>query len=197
MWQDLPAKLTNLGDPILLMLGAVGIFFYLWSAEERRVLARGWALAFGVCVLLTIFSKFVFHLVRWNQGSLLRLLSPSGHVAIGTGFYGCCAILLTIGYGRAVRVLVGAGAVLLIGVLAASRLMLGLHSVLEIVVAFAIGGISLVVFTLYPNSERSAPLKAGHVICLLFLIFVAYYVPHVDGETLIIKAVQNWSPRLD
>lgn len=191
MWQDLPAKFSNLGDPILLLLGGLGVFFYLWSAEERRALAHRWAVAFGLCVLLTVVSKFVFHSIRWNEANSLRLVSPSGHVAMGTGFYGCCAIMLTARRSRAVRVLVCVGTALLLGMLAASRVMLGGHSVPEVMVAFAIGGASLVVFTHEPGTGQPIPLNARQLISLLFLIFVAYYTPHIDGEALIDHVVQD------
>jgi hypothetical protein len=191
MWQDLALKLTNLGDPMMLLLGGLGVFFYLWSADERRNLARSWALAFGLCVLLTILSKLVFHLIRWNEANSLRLLSPSGHVAIGTGFYGCCAIMLAAGRSRAASVLICLGTVLLLGILAASRFMLGLHSVPELVVAFAIGGASLAVFTRHPGNGRPIALNAGHVISFLFLIFFTHLVPRVDGEAVIVHIIQK------
>ena len=54
MRQDLLKRFTDLGDPTLLSFGGLGVFFYLWSDDERRVLARSWALAFGLCVFLTI-----------------------------------------------------------------------------------------------------------------------------------------------
>lgn len=191
MWQDLSARLGKLGDPILLLLGGLGVFFYLWSADERRALAHSWAVAFGLCVLLTVVSKFVFHSIRWNEASSLRLLSPSGHVAIGTGFYGCCAIMLTARRSRTVRVLVCIGTALLLGMLAASRVLLGGHTVPEVMVAFAIGGASLVVFTHEPDTGQPIRLNARQLISLLFLIFVTYYTPHIDGEALIDHVVQD------
>lgn len=190
MSQDLLARFTNLGDPVMLLLGGLGVFFYLWSDDERRILARRWAMAFGLCVLLTVISKFAFHLIRWNETNSLRLLSPSGHVAIGTGFYGGCAIMLTSLCSRVVRVLVCIGTALLLALLAASRVLLGLHSVPEIIVAFAIGGASLAVFA-YTGSRRQMRLNAGQVISLIFLIFFTYYMPRVSGETFIVHVVQG------
>lgn len=190
MRQDIILRFTSLGDPMMLLLGGLGVFFYLWSDDERRILACRWAVAFGLCVLLTVISKFVFHLIRWNEGSSLRLLSPSGHVAIGTGFYGGCAIILTSLSSRAIRVLVCIGTVLLLGLLAASRVLLGLHSVPEIIVAFAIGGASLAVFVLYPGKGRPVRVNAGQVISLILFVFLTYYMPRVSGEALIIHAVQ-------
>ena len=196
MWQDFLGRFTKLGDPLLLLLGSLGVFFYLWIADERRDLARSLASALALCVLLTVAGKVVLHLVRWNDGNSLRLLSPSGHVAIGTGFYGCCAIMLTARSNRAVRVVVCTGTALFLGVLASSRFMLGLHSVPEIMVAFAIGGASLVVFTMESMPYWRIPLNPRHVVSLVILIFVAYSMHRVDGESLIIRVVQTINANL-
>jgi PAP2 superfamily len=188
MRQDLLKRLTDLGDPTLLLLGGLGVFFYLWSDDERRALARSWAVAFGLCVFLTIISKFAFYLGNQRISSALR--SPSGHVAIATGFYGCCALMLAAGRGQTLRVLICVGTVMLVGMLAASRLMLGLHTVPEIAVGFAIGAFSLVVFGIHLSGEQPIMLNAGQVIALLLLIGVAHS-SHVDGETLIWHLVRK------
>jgi hypothetical protein len=190
MRQGLLEKFTDLGDPMLLLLGGLAVFFYLWSADERRVLARSWGVAFGLCVFLTITSKFAFHLIGGSQPNSFRLLSPSGHVAIGIGFYGCCAMMLAAGRSHAARVFICVGTAMLLGMLATSRIVLGLHTVPEIAVAFAIGALSLVLFGIYLGNGRPIVLNAGQVIALLLLIDVAHY-SHVDGESLIRRVVQK------
>ena len=190
MQQDSLKKFTELGDPTLLLLGGLGVFFYLWSVNERRSLARGWAVAFGLCVFLTVMSKFAFYLVGSNQPNSFRLHSPSGHVAIGTGFYGCCALMLAAGRGQAARVLIWSGTATLLGMLAASRIMLGLHTVPEIATAFVIGAFSLALFGIYLSDRPPIMLNAGQMIALLLLIDVAHY-SHVDGEPLIRRLVQK------
>jgi membrane-associated phospholipid phosphatase len=189
MRQDLLKRFTDFGDPTLLLLGGLGVFFYLWSDDERRVLAGSWALAFGLCVFLTIASKVAF-LIGGTQPRSFGLRSPSGHVAIGTGFYGCCALMLAAGRSQAARVLICVGTVVLVGMLAASRIMLGLHTVPEIVVAFAIGAFCLAVFWIQLNGGQPIMLNAGQVIALLLLIGVAHS-SHVDGETLIWHLVRK------
>jgi hypothetical protein len=184
MWHDLLKGFTELGDPTLLLLGGLGVFFYLWSDDERRTLARSWAVAFGLCIFLTITSKFAFYLVGGKQPNSLALRSPSGHVAIATGFYGCCALMLAAGRGQAVRILICVGMVMLVGMLAATRSMLGLHTAAEIAVGFAIGALSLVVFAIHRSGGQPIMLNAGQVIALLLLIGVAHS-SHVDGESLI------------
>jgi membrane-associated phospholipid phosphatase len=189
MRQDLLKRFTDFGDPTLLLLGGLGVFFYLWSDDERRVLAGSWALAFGLCVFLTIASKVAF-LIGGTQPRSFGLRSPSGHVAIGTGFYGCCALMLAAGRSQAARVLICVGTVMLVGMLAASRIMLGLHTVPEIVVAFVIGAFCLVVFGVHLSGGQPIMLNAGQVIALLLLIGVAHS-SHVDGESLIRRLVQK------
>jgi len=190
MRQELLKRFTELGDPTLLLLGGLGVFFYLWSADERRSLSRGWAVAFGLCVFLTVMSKFAFYFVGRNQQNSFRLHSPSGHVAIGTGFYGCCGMMLAAGRSQTARVLICVGTAMLLAMLAASRIMLGLHTVPEIAVAFAIGAFSLVIFGIYLSDGQPILLNAGQVIALLLLIEVAHY-SHVDGEPLIRRLVQR------
>src|SRR3546814_13612341 len=107
--------------------------------------------------MLTVAGKLVFHLVRWHEETSLRLLSPSGHVAIGTAFYGCCAIMLAGRSGRAVRRSVAAGTAVLRGMLAGSRAIPGLHSGPGFVVAFAIGGGSLLDFARVSRKTPQGP----------------------------------------
>src|SRR5260370_15404443 len=191
MHQDLLKRLTALGDPTLLLLGGLAVFFYLWSDDQRRALARSWAGAFGLCVVLTIASKFAFLLIGGSQGNSFVLRSPSGHVAIAAGFYGCCALMLAAGRSQAEGMLICVGTVMLVGMLAASRIMLGLHTAPEIAVGFAIGAFSLVVFGMHLSNEQPIMVNAGQVIALLLLIGVAHSLRVVDGETLIRHLVRK------
>jgi PAP2 superfamily len=191
MRQYLLKRLSDLGDPTLLLLGGLAVFFYLWSDDERRALARSWAVAFGLCVLLTIVSKFAFYLIGGGQTNSFALRSPSGHVAIATGFYGCCALMLATGRSQAESIVICIGTVMLVGMLAASRIMLGLHTVPEVAVGFAIGAFSLAVFGMHLSGEQPIMLNAGQVIALLLLIGVAHSSRVVDGETLIRHLVRK------
>src|SRR5258708_7389411 len=119
-------KFTELGDPTLLLLGGFGIFFYLCIQPDRRQLSRDCALVLGFCIVLTITCKMAFYLAD-GPTHITRLRSPSGHVAIATTFYGCCAMLFSCGRRNLVRLLVGIGTAVFVFALAASRVALGLH----------------------------------------------------------------------
>jgi membrane-associated phospholipid phosphatase len=190
MRQALLEKFTEIGDPTLLLLGGLALFFHLWSREERRPLARDWAIAFGLCVLLTLFGKFVLHLAGAGAPGPFRLRSPSGHVAIGTVFYGGCAMIFAASRGPVARVLIHGATAALLGLLAASRLMLGLHSVAEVAAAFAIGGFCLAVLAVRRGQRRPVAVDVRGAVALLLLIGVAHYC-RVDGEALIGRLAQG------
>jgi membrane-associated phospholipid phosphatase len=183
MRQDLVKRFTELGDPTFLVLGALAVFFYLWVDDDRRAVARPWTICLGLCIALTVVGKLVLHLHGWKELGPWRFYSPSGHVAIATAFYGSCAMLLRKGRGTAFGVAVLGAVVVLIALLAASRMVLGLHSAPEIAAALAIGLVSLWPFQ-QALAERPVVIEAGQLIALLLLIGVVR-VTHVDGEALV------------
>jgi membrane-associated phospholipid phosphatase len=189
--QDLLKRLSGLGDPTLLLLCGLAVFLYLWCDDQRRMLARRWAVAFGLCILLTIVTKFTtLTLMSGSERSAFTLRSPSGHVAIGTGFYGCCALMLAAGRRQVAQVLICLAAALLIAMLAATRLLLGLHTAAEIAMGFAIGSVCLLLFLFCLPKRTPIMPDAGQLISLVLLIGVAHY-SHVDGEPLIRHLAQK------
>ena len=60
-------------------------------------------------------------------------------MAVGTGFYGCCAMMLAAKRSQPTRMLIYVAAAMLLCMLSVTRIMLGLHTIPEIVIAFAIG----------------------------------------------------------
>ena len=99
--------------------------------------------------------------------------------------------MLASGRSRAVRAFLAIAAALLLGLIAVSRLVLQLHSVPEIAAAFAIGGVSLAVFAFHPGSRQSAGIGPGQMLALILLIAVAYLMPRISGEALILQAVRR------
>jgi membrane-associated phospholipid phosphatase len=181
-------KFTEVGDPTLLLLGGFGIFFFLWSHPDHRDLARGWAIALGLCIALTVAAKVALYLGD-NPTHIVRLRSPSGHVAIATTFYGSCAMLLSSNKGKATRLLAGIGTALLLCGLAGSRVALGLHSLAEIMVGFAIGTFCLVVFA-HRLHWGSPLINPGQLIALLFLLAVTRFA-RIDAESMIAYSTKS------
>ena len=175
-------KLSDLGEPTLLIVGALALFMHLWRHDDRRAVAWHWAMAFGLCISLTIASK-VFGYAVGGGGRTPLIHSPSGHVAIATTFYGACAMYLMRGHGSLVRISVAAGTAIFVGMLAGSRVALNTHSLAEIGVAFAIGMFCLGVFGRQLNrSPRSTDRR--QFMAMLLLLAAARFA-RIDGEAII------------
>jgi hypothetical protein len=191
MNSGLVKRFTELGDPTLLLLAALAMFFYLWIDDDRRQVAGAWAQSVGLCIGLIFVSKLVLHVCGRAELGPSRLFSPSGHVAIATSFYGNLAILLARGRSRSFGIALFAGATLLIVLLAASRMVLRLHSLPEIAIALTIGLVALRPFYL-SLARHPIIISAGQPIALLVLLAVVR-AAHIDGEALIGHLAQNVS----
>ena len=86
MSPGLVKRFTELGDPTLLLLAALAMFFYLWIDDDRRQTAGPWAQSVGLCIGLIFVSKLVLHVYGRAEPGPSRLFSPSGHVAMATCF---------------------------------------------------------------------------------------------------------------
>jgi hypothetical protein len=87
------------------------------------------------------------------------------------------------------RLLIWVGTVALLGTIAASRLILGLHSAPEIIIAFVIGAAAIVVFMRRLGDRQPIKLDARAIVFFVLLLFVARYLPPINGEGLIAHAV--------
>ena len=59
MSPGLVKRFTEFGDPTLLLLAALAMFFYLWIDNDRRQMAGAWAQSVGLCIGLIFVSKLV------------------------------------------------------------------------------------------------------------------------------------------
>ena len=146
--------ITDAGDSGLLLPMALVASGALWLLHSRRLawlLARS-VLAAGLAItaLKILFLSCAAH---WVPG----LASPSGHACLSAVVYGCLATVLAAGRPRPMRWLIGLGAVLFVAVIAVSRLTLGVHTLVEVLVGLAVGGVAQAWFA--RSFARLAPLR--------------------------------------
>ena len=113
---------------------------WLWAGDSRS--AAWWAASAGFCVGLTALLKIFFR----GCPPAPYMHSPSGHTAFSVLVYGALTLAIAMQSGSLRRLLaigIGAGLILTI---AASRLLLDIHSPAEIGLGLAIGAASLVIF---------------------------------------------------
>ncbi|HUC64968.1 MAG TPA: phosphatase PAP2 family protein [Stellaceae bacterium] len=131
------SSLTDFGDLAVLLPLAAAILLWLFVAGERRV-ALWWLVALTLC--LGVIGMLKIYFAACPAGAMR---SPSGHAGFSVLVYGMIAACLATrakGHWRLI-VLVGGGVV--IAAIALSRLVLGVHTPIEIALGLLIGGASL------------------------------------------------------
>jgi len=129
--------LTNWGNSILMMPTALAIALGLWL-QDRRGLAGRWSLAFASAVLVTLATKVAF--LGWCVGSrALDFTGISGHSMLASSVLTVLAWWVARSFRTSARVVVVAIGVGVALTVAASRLVLDLHSASEVVAGLALG----------------------------------------------------------
>lgn len=125
---------------------------WLWFGDARSA-AWWWAVSVGLCVGLTALLKIFFY----GCPPAPDMHSPSGHTAFSILVYGALTLVTAMqgrGLRRPLAVAVGSGLILTI---AASRLLLDVHSLAEVGLGLVIGTASLVLFSrnLPPRDQQT------------------------------------------
>jgi hypothetical protein len=128
--------ISDAGDAgMLLPVAAVSVAM-LWILHARRA---AWLLLGSVLLAaLTIAALKVFFLScgsRWQPG----LISPSGHACVSAVVYGTLGTIMAAGRPAPVRAAIAVAVALLVGAIAVSRVMLGVHSTTEVLVGLLVG----------------------------------------------------------
>jgi len=184
--------LTYLGDPVtLLVIVAAGYLLadYLDVSRTRMAAALGFALG---AVALTLALKHAFALPRPPGAGTDGFGFPSGHAIGATVVYGGLAGLLADRRPLLTRV-----AVALIVVVAASRVVIGVHYLVDVLVGVAVGvGYLAVAFRLGPGwaPDRVTADAAGRAFALAVGVALAALAVTVVLDTVVAVAgaVGGW-----
>ena len=115
----------------------------------------------------------------------LRVHSPSGHVAMSVAVYGILAGLFARslnGWFRAIPIMLS---IALAGAIAVSRIVLGMHSIDEVIVGIAVGiavagaGFALLAAT------KAQPIRMGRLLALLVVVAVVMDGMRLPAEDLV------------
>lgn len=149
----LASFVTDAGDSGVLLPMALVSVATLWFFHSRRLawllLRSVLAAAITITVLKVLFLSCGAH---WAQG----LTSPSGHACLSAVVYGTLATLFAAGRPAPLRAAIYGATVVFVGVIAVSRVALGVHTWLEIAVGLLVGGAAQAWFAW--SYARMAPL---------------------------------------
>jgi len=170
---------SDFGDTAVTLPFAAILALFLGGVQSPASSAtalRSLALCLGAMVLLKV--AFITCGRHWDIG----LVSPSGHAAISLTVYGMAAMVLASWTAGWWRMSLAVAAAALVAAIAVSRVLLGVHTVTEVVVGLLVGAAALWVFAasyLWPAKPR--PGRAN-----LFFLGLALVVPlaALHGERL-------------
>jgi membrane-associated phospholipid phosphatase len=160
--------LTDFGDLAVLLPIAIVVFVWLYFLPSKRD-AVWWVAAATLCMGGTALLKIFFV----TCPLVAELHSPSGHTSLSTLVYGAIALFVAAADARwrYAMIAAGGGVVLLI---AASRIALRDHTMLEAGLGLVIGGIALCTFARsYLAIERpTVPLRPLLLSVAVLLVFL-------------------------
>ncbi len=170
--------LTDFGDTAVLLPLSVVVLAWLLTAPSRGP-AIWWIAALGFFGGVVGALKVVFFACPLTPD----IISPSGHTGFSLLVYGGVAVIAT-GKRRSIWVRAAATAVAagLAAGIGLSRVVLGMHTMPEIVIGYAMGAVALSIFAAgYLRSKgsgrRVAPLLAGAA-----LVLAAFHGAQINEE---------------
>jgi membrane-associated phospholipid phosphatase len=146
----------NLGHVVLLLPLSLALLGYLVSIGARRDVGA-LALSLVACLTITLFAKLFFEACG-GKVPHLRIESPSGHESFSAAVYGCLAILIATGRPARQRLVIYAGAALLILLIGFARVVTRAHTPEEVALGLLIGVASTVLFRSLRREPRLLPI---------------------------------------
>lgn len=172
--------LTNLGDLAVLLPVAFTMLVWLGFSSSWR-LAATWALAFAICISGTGLLKVLFLVCQ--PGASLH--SPSGHSSLSALVYGGIAMVV-VSRGETWQRVLGVGiGFALVAAIAATRVILMSHTIVETAIGLAIGAIALTIFgaQYFPQARSGAPIRP--LLLAIALVVVVLHGQQLHAESLV------------
>jgi membrane-associated phospholipid phosphatase len=177
--------ITHLGDAALLMPASALLIAYL---AYRRFVghARLWLATLALCGFLTLAFKAIFFACG-SELTTFALHSPSGHTSLSLTFYGCAAVMASVGKKRGTQLAVLAAGPGLALAVALTRIALHAHSAGEVLAGLLIGGVCVAWFGRRYFTLRPIVLPWPALVTAVALMAIATHGVHWDFEWLAAK----------
>lgn len=176
---------TNLGDSGLLSVLALLGALYLYGVGGKRTALAIMATLF-LCLAIMGFLKVVFigcgHLIPW-----LNVRSPSGHAAMSAAIYGTFALIVIHHFENWKRYASIVGAAFLVFSIAASRILLGYHTVSEVGVGLLIGLLLCFLSYFIMHGTPRLAFKLRFLGLIELFVVILLYGAHAPAEDFITK----------
>jgi membrane-associated phospholipid phosphatase len=184
--------ITNLGDSAILLPLSLIVAAAIWRFQSR--LAAGWFLgAFALCATVMTLLKVAFLTCSHSWGTN-DIVSPSGHASLSAAFYGSLALVAARQARPWQRPLIVAGASGLVAAVAASRVILGVHSPAEVAIGLSVGLAACALFAVQYLRRPAPPIRLVLLCALLAGAVLLMYGSHLHAEH-VVRQIAPWLRR--
>jgi membrane-associated phospholipid phosphatase len=195
LWK-LNDAVTNLGDSAILLPVSVGTLLWLLVFHSAQA-ARAWGIAMLIAAVPILLLKLVLQTCD-SPLMDLRIMTPSGHAAFGTAVYGCLAVLIRREKDGWLPVLATVGAVLAVAGICITRIIMNVHSPIEVLIGLTLGMVSIFVFRSFLNGAPiRGNLRLGRFVVVfggtgtVILAFMLYFDWGLSAEATIRNAAAS------
>lgn len=173
--------ITNFADQavILPLTAVVAVVLFL----KWRWGSYIWCLCVATTLLLTVALKLALYILVSFLPFSIGMRSPSSHVAMGAIVYGII-ISLIIGRGYATFNITLISSTIVAIILASTRLMLEVHTKLEVIIGMIIGVIGAVTFTVLAN-RYPRKISPGYLAVATMMVALIFHGFIFHGEDVI------------
>lgn len=151
---SITTAITDAGDSGVLLPVALVCAATLWFYHSRQL---AWLLLRTVllaCVMIAVLKiAFLSCGTRWQTG----LVSPSGHACLSAVVYGVIGTILSAGRSMPARIAIATAVIGMILAVAVTRVLMGIHTLPEVLVGLGVGGLALLHFAY--SYSRMQPLR--------------------------------------
>jgi membrane-associated phospholipid phosphatase len=170
--------ITDFGDSAVLAAAVLFGTIALYAAKLRRS-ARRFALAFLVTGFLIGCAKIAFIGCGGALGHALRLRSPSGHTSLSTVFFASIASTIQPYFYGLRKQLIWLTTLAAIGLIGASRVLLGYHSINETIFGVLLGfGVWYAFYRRPMAAKLVIPIEKKHILIFGAAILIAVAAVH-------------------
>ena len=180
--------ITDFGDSEVLSFGTLSACVILAITGERRASARLLLTMLTTATIIGL-TKIYFLGCGNSYSHALHVYSPSGHAALTTAFCGAIATYAASRRSRLKQAIIWFCALTATLCISASRVLLGYHSLTEIVIGFAVGCISVLLMNRFVIlQDRSTPSDHRQLVYLVagvIVVGIGVHGHHFPAERII------------
>ena len=165
-------SISEFGDSAVLLPLSIVLIALVWRFQSRTA-AGVLTVALALCVLLTLLLKVGFiacHPV-WHTA----VVSPSGHASFSIAVYGALALIVARQAPSWQQPPIFLLCLTLVGGIAASRVVLGAHSVAEVTLGLLVGAVALGLFASRYLRLRVSSLNPALLLLLVIGVLLVFH----------------------